>query len=78
VESERRITSKGLVSVAKRKPNPWKAPSPAKKIAPPKVIDQVANITIIRGEDRDEVNVAMEGTVGSSIEPISSAELAGG
>ena len=78
VESERRITSKGLVSVAKRKPNPWKAPSPAKKIEPPKVIDQVANITIIRGEDRDEVNVAMEGTVGSSIEPISSAELAGG
>jgi len=78
---ERRMTSKGLVSLPKRKTNKWKAPAAAAKMTPPPVIDQTANITIIRGEDRDEVNVAMEESVSTSSnnnDPLLATELAGG
>lgn len=82
VSQERRITSKGLVAIpSKRTRNLWKGPKPTQKLTPPPAIDQIANITIIRGEDRDEVNVAMEemlpNTVGAA-NPLSTDELAGG
>lgn len=78
VATERRISSKGLVARVKPKANPWKSPSKAQKMTPPPVVDQVANITIIRGEDRDEVSVAMEETVSTSSSALSTDELAGG
>jgi len=81
VASERRITSKGLVNTVKRKPNLWKSPKAAAKLTPPPVIDQVANITIIRGEDRDEVSVVKEDSISTTTgaqNPLSTDELAGG
>ncbi len=66
LKQESRLTSKGLVNAAKPKPNRWKAPALAQKMTPPKPVDQVANITIIRGEDRNEVSVAMEGVLPSA------------
>ena len=78
IDTERRITSKGLTSIAKRKPNPWKRPLAAQKLTPPPAVDQVANITIIRGEDRDQVSVAVEDSLTITTDPLSADELAGG
>lgn len=82
VAPERRVTSKRLVATSsKPKQNPWKAPPRAKNLTPPPALNQVANITIIRGEDRDEVNVAMEELAPNAIstaDPLSTDKLAGG
>ena len=78
VETQRRITSSNLVSAPKRKALGWRKPSPAAKLTPPEPVDKVANITIIRGEDRDEVSVAMEEGVLPVADAILSDELAGG
>lgn len=80
----RRITSSGLgAKIAKPKENPWKKTLTAvKKLTPPlPAVDQVANITIIRGDNRDEVKVAVEETLlnaASSTSTLSLDELAGG
>jgi pilus assembly protein CpaB len=78
VETQRRITSSNLVSAPKRKAQGWRKPSPAAKLTPPEPVDKVANITIIRGEDRDEVSVAMEEGALPVADAILSDELAGG
>lgn len=81
VISERRITSKELVAaVAKPKTDTWKTSLTAQKMKPPPVVDQIASVTIIRGEDRDEVSVAMEETLSNASvsNPLSTSELAGG
>lgn len=82
VVAERRITSKGLVgSAPRRSPKAWKTPKTATKLTPPPAKNKIANITIIRGEERDEVDVAMEdmlpNAVGAS-DPLLTDELAGG
>jgi len=80
VTSARRITSKSLIASAKPKVNPWKNPAPARKLTPSPVADQVANVTIIRGDDRDEVSVVMENTLSNTAasNSVSTKELAGG
>lgn len=84
LSQELRITSNELVATsAKPKANPWKkAATPTKKFTPsPPAVDQIANITIIRGDNRDEVKVAMEDMLlnsASSTNPLSPHELAGG
>lgn len=81
VYKEGRLTSKSFVAVAPAaKPNRWKTPSPAVKLTPPVPKNEIANITIIRGDDRDEVSVVMEGDgaplSGGALD--ASSELAGG
>lgn len=80
VNATGRITSKNITSAAPKASNPWTKPKKAKKITPPKPTDQVANITIIRGEDRNEVSVAMEGSPSTSADnhDLSDTSLAGG
>ncbi len=76
VRPERRITSKGLIATSsKPKANPWRAPSRSKIVTPPAptASDQIANITVIRGQNRDQVSVAMEDALENSKD-----ELAGG
>ncbi len=82
VAKERRMSSKSLIaSTPKRSAHKWKAPAPAAKLTPPPAKNKIANITIIRGEDRDEVDVAMEEMLPNEVgaaNPLSTDELAGG
>ncbi len=78
VEKQRRITSDNLINRHKPKSQKWRKPVAAAKLTPPKPTDQVANITIIRGDDRDEVSVAMEETSLPAADVQLSNELAGG
>lgn len=88
VAEERRISSKALIGETKtafknRKTNPWvkpaAKPAPVKKIEQPASENQIANITIIRGQERDEVNVVVEDSLSKKLiteSPRSTDELA--
>ena len=77
IQKEKPISSKTLVAKAAKAPvNRWRGPKAPAKLTPPTPINEIANITIIRGEDRDEVNVAMEVDPAAAV--TLNSELAGG